>query len=149
MATVTEFFNSHMVPRITIGKSDNTPDGYAYGQEVSVGTDGYVFELRQNTVYQLSCRAQDIYYGMLSSDNDRDQFGKAISEMDDTEKLALLNTAGNVNGHFLDDAVTATTGGVQIATTRVCKTLVVKSATGTATVNLSPLGSFVDDLGGR
>lgn len=139
MSTMTEYFAAHIVPRLTIGNPDNAPDGYAQGLELSVTVDGYAMDLRLNTVYELQTRTQALYYGMLHDDD--------IAKMttgDDAEKLSLLNNATVINGHYL------AAGSVRnIATTRKCSVLVMKAAASTATVNLDPLGSIFDDLGGR
>jgi hypothetical protein len=142
MGFVTEWNADHMVPRLNImDKESDLSDGYAHGQELTVGLDGYVVQLRANTVYAIQARSQALYYGVITErDINRMQVG------DDSEKLAMLNTGGSVNGHYLPTGTI-----VKFRTTPRCRVLVMKSAASTATVNLNPLGGIVDppDFGGR
>lgn len=141
MGLMTEFFASQLVPRLTLGGAENGEDAYVSGFEVAVTTDGYAVTLPLNTVFELQTRSQAIYYGILS---DSDCQSKRLVDLDDNEKLALLNSGANINGHYLAAGSVRT-----IATTRKCRYLVIKAAANTATVNINPLGSFTNDLGGR
>jgi len=147
---VTEYFGGHLVPRLTIGQVLDTPDGYAFGFQASVGTDGYVIDLAINTVYEMTCQAQAVYYAMLSSDEIRRVKLESpnfevvpsgdLGVNDDGYFLPLLNATSDVNGHIILANATKI-----IATTPKCRKLVMKSATSTATVTVAPMGWSGDD----
>jgi len=153
MALVTEWFASHTVPRLTIGKADLDGtginlDGYAYGMQVACGTDGYVIDLRLNSAYELTTQNQALWYAMLSRDeinavemaNIDFSTNPIVPGRDDGYYLALLDAASaQPNGHLLLSNTMRVIG-----TTALCSKLVMKSATSTATVTIAPLGSFMD-----
>ncbi len=138
MSLVTEWYNSFVIPRLTIGDPENAPDGYAFAVQASVGTDGYVIDLAADTLYELTTLSQAIWYAVLVDKEFTLDINGVPTAGDDAVKLALLQVAdGTPRGHYL-----AASGKTIIGTgSTKCATFVVKSAASTATVILAPLGN--------